>query len=125
MTEDYTYSEIGNMVEEAHLGPLKRIERATHFRKVDAYWEVCSPHERGAVQLSWHTMKPTEVKEPLVYGDILDGFVKVELRRTDKELAEMETVRLAHLEPNKINDNRDRAPHCSTCRKGFPDRAAL
>ncbi|KAL1429851.1 hypothetical protein MTO96_015631 [Rhipicephalus appendiculatus] len=125
MTEDYTYSEIGNMVEEAHLGPFKRIEGATHFRKVGAHWEVCSPQERGAVQLSWHTMKPTDVKEPLVYGDILDGFVKVELRRTDKELAEMETVRLAHLEPNNINDRSGRARNCSTCRKDLPDSVAL
>ncbi|XP_037526455.1 vacuolar protein sorting-associated protein 4A [Rhipicephalus sanguineus] len=109
MTEDYTYSEIGNMVEEAHLGPFKRIEGATHFKKVDNHWEVCSPRERGAVQLSWHTMKPTDVKEPLVYGDILDGFVKVELRRTDKELAEMETIRLAHLEPKQDNNPSDRA----------------
>ncbi|KAH6925037.1 hypothetical protein HPB50_027395 [Hyalomma asiaticum] len=101
MTEDYTYSEIGNMVEEAHLGPFKRIEVATHFKQVDTHWEVCSPNERGAVQLSWDTMKPTDFKEPIVYADLLDGFVKVELRRTDKELAEMQTVQLAHPEPKE------------------------
>ncbi|XP_037580236.1 vacuolar protein sorting-associated protein 4A [Dermacentor silvarum] len=105
MTEDYTYSEIGNMVEEAHLGPFKRIEAATHFRQVGSHWEVCSPSERGAVQLSWHTMNPTDVKEPIVYGDLLDGFVKVELRRSDKELAEMETVQLAHPEPKQDLSN--------------------
>ncbi|KAK8781513.1 hypothetical protein V5799_017145 [Amblyomma americanum] len=101
MTEDYTYSEIGNVVQEAHLGPFKRIEVATHFRQVGRQWEVCAPTDRGAVELSWHTMKPTDVKEPIVYGDLLDGFVKVELRRTDKELAQMEETQKAHPERNK------------------------
>ncbi|XP_075530147.1 uncharacterized protein LOC142563479 [Dermacentor variabilis] len=118
MTEDYTYSEIGNMVEEAHLGPFKRIEAATHFRQVGRYWEACSPSERGAMQLSWHTMKPTDVKEPIVYGDLLDGFVKVELRRSDKELANMETVQLAHPEPKQDpSDHTDGARSSETCGK--------
>ncbi|KAH9379624.1 hypothetical protein HPB48_022060 [Haemaphysalis longicornis] len=98
MTEEYTFSEVGNLVEEAHLGPFKRIEAATHFRRVDDHWQPCSSAQRGAVELSWHTMKPTDIKEPMNYDDLLDGFVKVERRRTDKELGELLALQNDHPE---------------------------
>ncbi|KAG0412088.1 hypothetical protein HPB47_010785, partial [Ixodes persulcatus] len=53
MTEEYTYSEIGNVVEEAHLGPFKRIESATHFVKKNERraLEVTSGHGLFAADL--------------------------------------------------------------------------
>lgn len=96
MTEDYTYSELGNIVEEAHLGPFKRIEAATHFRRSSGHWVPSSPSVSGSVELAWHTLKPTEVQEPLVYDDLLEGFQRVERRRTDKHMKELGAVARAH-----------------------------
>lgn len=96
MTEDYTYSEIGNVVEEAHLGPFKRIESTTHFTKKKDRWHPCKSTDKGAVELSWHTMKPAEVSEPIIYDDLLDGFVKVERKRPDKCMADLLRLRDTH-----------------------------
>ncbi|CAN8023474.1 unnamed protein product [Ixodes persulcatus] len=93
MTEEYTYSEIGNVVEEAHLGPFKRIESATHFVKKNERWHPCVSTDPGAVELSWHTMKPAEVSEPIIYEDLLEGFVKVERKRTDKCMRNLQRIR--------------------------------
>ncbi|CAN7944209.1 unnamed protein product [Ixodes hexagonus] len=96
MTEEYTYSEIGNVVEEAHLGPFKRIESASHFLKEKDLWRPCTSSDPGAVELSWHTMKPAEVSEPIIYEDLLDGFVKVERKRNDKCMKDLMRVKETH-----------------------------
>ncbi|XP_064488557.1 uncharacterized protein LOC135400657 [Ornithodoros turicata] len=99
MTEEYTYSEIGNVIEEAHLGPFKRIESATHFRKVQGFWEPCTAAAQGAVELAWHTLEPSAVREPLRYEDVLEGFVKVERKRTDKHFQSYREFEEKHVRP--------------------------
>lgn len=68
MTDGYLGSDISVIVRDALMEPIRKIQSATHFKKVDVDGKEkltpCSPGSSGAVEMSWMEIEADELKEP-------------------------------------------------------------
>ncbi|XP_071035728.1 vacuolar protein sorting-associated protein 4 [Parasteatoda tepidariorum] len=77
-TEGFSGADISVLVRDALLQPVRKVQTATHFRKVRGYsrtdptvevddlLEVCSPGARGAIEMSWVEVPGDKLKEPKI-----------------------------------------------------------
>jgi len=83
-TDGYSGSDISIVVRDALMQPVRKVQTATHFRKVSGpsrsdpnvivhdLLEPCSPGLQGAVEMTWVDVPGDKLKEPLVdMGDML------------------------------------------------------
>ncbi|KAI9146575.1 P-loop containing nucleoside triphosphate hydrolase protein [Paraphysoderma sedebokerense] len=80
-TEGFSGSDIAVVVRDALMGPIRKVQSATHFKRLtkpDAngvlrnYLTPCSPGEPNAVETSWMQIKSEELLEPeLTLADFL------------------------------------------------------
>lgn len=77
-TEGYSGADIGIVVKEALMMPIRKIQTATHFKKVtgpspndpsvtvDDLWMPCGPCVPGAVEMKWSDVPKYRLQEPPV-----------------------------------------------------------
>ena len=74
-TENYSGSDISVAVREAHMEPIRKLQRATHFKFVSTtvngvsyndFLTPCSPEDRGAMEMNWTTIPGDKLIEPRV-----------------------------------------------------------
>jgi len=83
-TDGYSGSDISIVVRDALMQPVRKVQTATHFRKVSGpsrsdpntmvhdLLEPCSPGVKGAIEMTWVDVPGDKLKEPLVdMGDML------------------------------------------------------
>jgi len=83
-TDGYSGSDISIVVRDALMQPVRKVQTATHFRKISGpsredpdtmvhdLLEPCSPGTRGAIEMTWVDVPGDKLKEPLVdMGDML------------------------------------------------------
>ncbi|KAJ3241885.1 Vacuolar protein sorting-associated protein 4 [Chytriomyces hyalinus] len=74
-TSGFSGSDVGVVVRDALMEPVRKVQTATHFRKVTApsredpsvtrvYLTPCSPGAEGAIEKSWVDVEPDELLEP-------------------------------------------------------------
>ncbi|WEW60502.1 Vacuolar protein sorting-associated protein 4 [Emydomyces testavorans] len=81
MTEGYSGSDISIAVQDALMHPVRKIQSATHYKKVlhpvlvDGQEKLtpCSPGDQGAIEMSWVDVDPEKLLEPPL---LLRDFVK-------------------------------------------------
>ncbi|SPN99214.1 probable vacuolar sorting protein VPS4 [Cephalotrichum gorgonifer] len=70
ISDGYSGSDIANVVKESLMYPVRKITRATHFKRVDVdgqkKYAPCSPGDPEAVEMSLSSIKDTELAVPLV-----------------------------------------------------------
>lgn len=89
-TKGYSGADISIVVREALLNPIRKIQQATHFRRVkgpshndpsvivDDLLTPCSPGEKGATEMSWMDVPGDKMCEPQVcMGDMLAAISNV------------------------------------------------
>jgi vacuolar protein-sorting-associated protein 4 len=72
-TKNYSGADISVLVRDALMEPLRKIQLATHFKKIiekdktntknNIYWTSCSPGDKDAEEKHWSEIKPEEIKE--------------------------------------------------------------
>ncbi|KAJ1732553.1 Vacuolar protein sorting-associated protein 4 [Coemansia sp. Benny D160-2] len=85
-TDGYSGSDIAVIVRDALMQPIRKVQMATHFKRVSRpldrqqapggpqrqYWTPCSPGDADAVEKTWAEVSGDELWEPdLVYSDFL------------------------------------------------------
>jgi vacuolar protein-sorting-associated protein 4 len=82
-TDGYSGSDIAVVVRDALMQPVRKVQTATHFKRVNApsrddaqvytpHWTPCSPGDPDAVEMSWMEIKANELLEPdLVLQDFI------------------------------------------------------
>ncbi|KAK2777251.1 Vacuolar protein sorting-associated protein 4 [Emmonsiellopsis sp. PD_33] len=77
MSEGYSGSDISVVVQDALMQPIRKIQTATHYKKVlvDGNEKVtpCSPGDQGAMEMSWVDVDSDKLLEPPL---LLKDFVK-------------------------------------------------
>ncbi|KAJ3031685.1 UNVERIFIED_CONTAM: Vacuolar protein sorting-associated protein 4 [Siphonaria sp. JEL0065] len=74
-TEGFSGSDIGVIVRDALMEPVRKVQTATHFKPVigpsredptvaKTYLTPCSPGDAGAIEKSWIDVEPDELMEP-------------------------------------------------------------
>ncbi|KAI8985263.1 P-loop containing nucleoside triphosphate hydrolase protein [Pilobolus umbonatus] len=74
-TEGYTGSDIATLVRDALMQPVRKVQMATHFRRVQApsrqnpgvlsdYLTPCSPGAPDAIEMTWMNIEPDQLLEP-------------------------------------------------------------
>ncbi|CAB4376082.1 putative vacuolar sorting ATPase Vps4 [Rhizophagus irregularis] len=65
-TEGYSGSDIAVVVRDALMQPIRKVQTATHFKRVDANTKLtpCSPGDDGAMEMSWMKVESDQLKEP-------------------------------------------------------------
>ncbi|KAI8609761.1 P-loop containing nucleoside triphosphate hydrolase protein [Chytriomyces sp. MP71] len=74
-TEGFSGSDVGVVVRDALMEPVRKVQTATHFRQVTApsrddpavtrvFLTPCSPGAEGAIEKSWVDLEPDELLEP-------------------------------------------------------------
>lgn len=84
MTEGYSGADIGIIVRDALMEPVRKVQRATHFKRVrgpsledpniivDDLVTPCSPGDPHAMEMSWTEVDGTKLLEPVVtMGDMM------------------------------------------------------
>lgn len=80
LSERYSGADIGVLVRDALMAPVRKVQGATHFRQVygpshedpavqKLFWMPCSPGDRGAVEKTWGEVDPDDLMEPPVGMD--------------------------------------------------------
>ncbi|EAL65222.1 hypothetical protein ACTFIW_001825 [Dictyostelium discoideum] len=75
LTEGYSGSDIGSLVKDAIMQPVRAVQCATHFKQIRApsredpsvmtdYVTPCSPGDPLAQEMTWMDIDPTKLKEP-------------------------------------------------------------
>ncbi|KAJ9101286.1 Vacuolar protein sorting-associated protein 4 [Naganishia cerealis] len=69
MTEGYSGHDIAVVVRDALMQPIRKIQQATHFKKVlleDGSEKLtpCSPGDDGAIEMSWQNVETDQLLEP-------------------------------------------------------------
>jgi len=98
-TEGYSGADIGIMVRESLMQPVRRIQGATHFKKVSGpsptdpntivhdLLEPCSPGDYGAIEMSWTDIPSEKLLEPKVtFKDMLKALEKTKPTVNQKDL---------------------------------------
>lgn len=77
LSEGYSGSDIAVAVQDALMQPVRKIQQATHFKKVEldgaARVTPCSPGEPDAIEMTWEQVDTDQLLEPIV--DLKD-FIK-------------------------------------------------
>ncbi|GKZ30429.1 vacuolar protein sorting-associated protein 4 [Aspergillus brasiliensis] len=77
MSEGYSGSDISIAVQDALMQPIRKIQTATHYKKVilDGAEKLtpCSPGDHGAMEMSWTTVEADQLLEPPL---VLKDFIK-------------------------------------------------
>ncbi|OQE28308.1 hypothetical protein PENSTE_c003G06321 [Penicillium steckii] len=77
MSEGYSGSDISIAVQDALMQPIRKIQTATHYKKVTFEGEEkltpCSPGDDGAMEMTWLTVDAEKLLEPPL---ILKDFIK-------------------------------------------------
>ncbi|KAH0609441.1 uncharacterized protein H6S33_012927 [Morchella sextelata] len=73
MSEGYTGSDINIAVQDALMQPVRKIQTATHYKRVGDKLTPCSPGDAGAQEMTWMDVDPNELQEPAL---VLKDFVK-------------------------------------------------
>ncbi|VDM16019.1 unnamed protein product [Hydatigera taeniaeformis] len=88
MTDGYSGADIAICVREALMAPIRKVQTATHFKKVrgpsptdrcvevEDLWTPCSPGDRGAVEMDWTQIKGDKLFDPIVCMDDMIQAVK-------------------------------------------------
>lgn len=73
-TIGFTGSDIVLVVRDALMEPIRTVQKATHYMKVqeNTKWTPCSPDAPGAVEMTWTDVKADELLEPTVSFDDLE-----------------------------------------------------
>jgi vacuolar protein-sorting-associated protein 4 len=69
LTEGYSGSDIYNLTQDAIYGPLRKCQRATHFKYLDAQQHLvpCSPSDQGAMEMKINDIQnPEKLVAPVV-----------------------------------------------------------
>ncbi|KAK0324253.1 Vacuolar protein sorting-associated protein 4 [Friedmanniomyces endolithicus] len=68
LSEGYSGSDISIAVQDALMQPVRKIQTATHYKKVDAdgveKLTPCSPGDEGAIEMSWVDVETEKLLEP-------------------------------------------------------------
>lgn len=69
MTEGYSGHDIAVVVRDALMQPIRKIQQATHFKKVlledgSEKLTLCSPGDDGAIEMSWQNVETDQLLEP-------------------------------------------------------------
>jgi len=77
ISKDYSGSDISIAVQDALMQPIRKIQTATHYKKVavDGVEKLtpCSPGDYGAAEMSWTEIEADKLLEPPL---VLKDFVK-------------------------------------------------
>lgn len=73
MTDGYSGHDVAVVVRDALMQPVRKIQQATHFKRVGDQLTPCSPGEDGAEEMSWLDIGTDELKEP---GLTIKDFIK-------------------------------------------------
>ncbi|KAK4913701.1 Vacuolar protein sorting-associated protein 4 [Elasticomyces elasticus] len=77
LSEGYSGSDITIAVQDALMQPVRKIQTATHYKKVivDGVEKLtpCSPGDKGAIEMSWTEVETDQLLEPPL---LLKDFVK-------------------------------------------------
>lgn len=72
ITDGYSGHDIAVVVKDALMQPIRKIQAATHFRKIGEQYQPCSPGEAGSVEMNWMDLDGNQLKEPdLTIADFL------------------------------------------------------
>uniref|UniRef100_A0A5K3EGH7 vesicle-fusing ATPase n=1 Tax=Mesocestoides corti TaxID=53468 RepID=A0A5K3EGH7_MESCO len=81
ITNGYSGADIAICVREALMSPIRKVQTATHFKKVSGpspsdksvivhdLWSPCSPGDAGAVEMDWTQVPGDKLLEPVVSMD--------------------------------------------------------
>lgn len=65
MTAGYSGADVSVVVKDALMQPIRKIQSATHFKRVDGNkLTPCSPGDEGAVEMNWMQIEAEELQEP-------------------------------------------------------------
>ncbi|CDR41937.1 CYFA0S08e01794g1_1 [Cyberlindnera fabianii] len=65
MTDGYSGADIAVVVKDALMQPIRKIQSATHFKKVnDNKLTPCSPGDSDAIEMNWMQIEADELQEP-------------------------------------------------------------
>lgn len=77
MSEGYSGSDISIAVQDALMQPIRKIQTATHYKKVTFEGEEkltpCSPGDSGAMEMTWLSVDAEQLLEPPL---VLKDFIK-------------------------------------------------
>lgn len=100
MTERYSGADIATVVRDALMQPVRKVQSATHFKRVEGpdradptkkrtYWTPCSPGDTGAVEMRWTDIEGDDLMEPsLGMADFLKSLQTTRPTVGDADIAE-------------------------------------